>query len=88
MRERKNMIRWLVLITLSIGYLLNALKIGFWISGDMHSGGPFVGVLLFPLFAALLTLLLFLKEPRPRRISLLVVACYLIIGILLLLLLR
>ncbi len=88
MKSRYSTIRWVVLIAICLIYLLNAFKIGFGISGDMHSGGPFVGVLLFPLFAALLTLLLFLDKPGTRRISLLVVAGYLFIGILLWLVLR
>ena len=47
--EQWKVIRRIVLIAISSVYLMYAFRIGFWITKDMHSGGPMVGVLLFPL---------------------------------------
>jgi hypothetical protein len=46
-------------------YLLNSFRIGFKITGDMHSGGPFVG----PLLLAVTTFLLFINRPKIRKAS-------------------
>lgn len=71
-------IKEFALIAFSLIYLLNSFKIGFWITGDMHSGGPFAGLILFPFFLAIATLALFWKETRIRTYSLIVITTYLL----------
>lgn len=69
-------IKEIVLVALSLIYLLNSFKIGFWITGDMHSGGPFAGVLLFPFFLSVAALLFFWKEKRVRIYAGITIAVY------------
>ena len=79
MKNRASAIRCIVLIALCVTYLRYAFRIGFWLSGDMHSGGPLLGVLLFPLFMAVATLILYPFHGMARRISITIIAGYLIV---------
>ena len=55
-----------LLVAGSVAYLVNSFRIGFWLSGNMHNGGPLVGPLLFPPLLAAATFLLFINRPRVR----------------------
>ncbi len=59
-------IKVLLLLAGSYFYLINSLRIGFWLSHDMHSGGALIGPLLFPLLLAAGTFLLFINRPKVR----------------------
>ncbi|WP_266202234.1 hypothetical protein [Pontibacter kalidii] len=85
MNASLNYFRISVLTVVSLIYLMNSFKIGFWITGDMHSGGPFVGPLLFPLLLAILTFLLFINNSKVRRVTGLLAVAYLALGLAMLL---
>jgi hypothetical protein len=67
----------------SFGYCL---RIGYWMTGDMHSGGRLAGLVFWPLFLGILILAVFFASSKVRRgvgcfllaYSILVVTLYLI----------
>ena len=77
---RNREIREIILTILGLIYLINSFKFGFWISGDMHSGGSFVGILLFPLFIALMVFFLFINEPKRRLYASAVIGLYALVA--------
>ncbi len=88
MTDRWKVIRRIVLIAIGSVYLMYAFRIGFWITGDMHSGGPMIGVLLFPLFVSLVTIALYWPERKTRSICAMIIGAYLVVGIILFFALR
>jgi hypothetical protein len=88
MTDRRKVMRRIVLIAISSVYLIYAFRIGFWITGDIHSGGPIVGVILFPLFVSLVTIALYWPERKTRSLCAMIIGAYLVVGTILFLTLR
>ncbi len=88
MTDRWKVMRRIVLIAISSVYLIYAFRIGFWITGDIHSGGPIVGVILFPLFVSLVTIALYWPERKTRSLCAMIIGAYLVVGTILFLTLR
>jgi hypothetical protein len=71
------LIKIFVLILSSGTYLFYSFKIGFWMTGDMHSGGPFAGLLLFPILLTVATFLLFINKQTIRKVAAIGLIAYL-----------
>jgi len=63
-------IRWIIVIITTIVYIYFSLSFGFWLTGDMHSGGPLVGLFLTPVVFFLLRFIFFYQDIKTRRTTL------------------
>ncbi|WP_339884725.1 hypothetical protein [Polaribacter vadi] len=60
-------IRWTIIIITTIVYTYFSFSFGFWLTGDMHSGGPLVGLFLTPFVFFLLRFIFFYQDIKTRR---------------------
>lgn len=65
--KKTNTIKWLAITITTLIYLSFSLKIGFLLTGDMHSGGPLIGLFFTPFIALTMTLILFFNQRKIRE---------------------
>ena len=63
-------IRWVIVVITTIIYIYFSLSFGFWLTGDMHSGGPLVGLFLTPVVFFLLRFIFFYDDTKTRKTTL------------------
>jgi len=60
--KSRQIIKWIAIAIITGGYIWFSLDFGFWLTGDMHSGGPLVGPILTPILTLPLIILLFYND--------------------------
>ena len=63
-------IRWVIVVITTTIYIYFSLSFGFWLTGDMHSGGPLVGLFLTPVVFFLLRFIFFYDDTKTRKTTL------------------
>ena len=72
--DKIRIIKWTIVSIATILYVIFSLDTGIWLTGDMHNGGPFIGLLVTPVFTLIVILLLFQKERKTKNISIIILS--------------
>ncbi|WP_445749641.1 hypothetical protein [Polaribacter sp.] len=64
-------IKWSIVVIITIIYTYFSFSFGFWLTGDMHSGGPLVGLFFTPIVFFLLKFIFFYQDIKSRKTILL-----------------
>ena len=73
----KNAIKWIVILITTLIYVSFSLKIGYWLTGDIHSGGPLIGLFLTPVVTLTTTVILFFDKKQIRERTILILLTFL-----------
>ena len=73
---KMRIIKWSIIVLVTVVLIYFSGFIGYKITGDLHNGGPIVGLILTPIVAFLLILLFFLNEIKLRNLSILLLSTY------------
>ena len=75
--KNTNKIKCLAILITTLIYLSFSFRIGYWFTGDIHNGGPLVGLFLTPLITLLMTLILFINHRQTREKTIIILTTFL-----------
>jgi hypothetical protein len=75
--KNTNKIKCLAILITTLIYLSFSFRIGYWLTGDIHNGGPLVGLFLTPLITLLMTLILFINHRQTREKTIIILTTFL-----------
>jgi hypothetical protein len=75
--KNTNKIKWLAILITTLIYLSFSFRIGYWLTGDIHNGGPLVGLFLTPLITLIMTLILFINHKQTREKTIIILTTFL-----------
>lgn len=76
--KNKNTVKWLVITIATLIYLVFSFKIGFLLTGDIHNGGPLIGLFFTPTITLIMTLILFFNQKETRVKTIIILTTFLL----------
>ncbi len=76
--RNKNTIKWFVITIATLIYLIFSFKIGFLLTGDIHNGGPLIGLFFTPIITLIMTLILFFNQKETRVKTIIILTTFLL----------
>jgi hypothetical protein len=73
----KKVIKWIIISLITLIYVSGSFNIGYRLTGDMHNGGPFVGLLLTPFITTTMILIMFFHDRLVRKWTILIFLTFL-----------
>ena len=64
--KNKNTVKWFVITIATLIYLGFSFKIGFLLTGDIHNGGPLIGLFFTQIITLIMTLFFFFNQKETR----------------------
>ena len=76
--KNKNTVKWFVITIATLIYLGFSFKIGFLLTGDIHNGGPLIGLFFTPIITLIMTLFLFFNQKETRVKTIIILTTFLL----------
>ena len=76
--KNKNTVKWFVITIATLIYLGFSFKIGFLLTGDIHNGGPLIGLFFTPIITLIMTLFFFFNQKETRVKTIIILTTFLL----------